>query len=238
VKFLNHLSNGATYPYDNRMTIIVRLLLKLLRPSSLRLPRLTFVLLVGATSGASAYLTVNETAEILPQNSYRLGVAPQLLLSSGGGLNVGVFADTGVFQDADARIAFGAGTTDFWTMATLKWSPIPDVGRQPAMGIRTGLGYARDESKDYTQIQLAPIFSKTASTRWGKMVPYASIPITWIKYSSTSEVASQFTLGSEWYLYEDKPFGAELNLNMNNSVSSLSVYFSFPFDSSTGYLRK
>lgn len=31
-----------------------------------------------------AFLTLNETAEILPENYYRLGVAPQLIVSDGG----------------------------------------------------------------------------------------------------------------------------------------------------------
>ncbi len=188
-------------------------------------------------SSSFAYLTVNETAEIMPENFYKVGVAPQLIISDGGGFNLGVFADMHLFDDTDGRITLGGGKTDFWTQASLKWVPFPDVDKQPAMGLRGAVGYARDEDFNFVSLQVTPIISKKADTRYGNMIPYAALPITYISTKDTSYTATQFTLGAEWFPQVDRHIGAELNLNMNKSVSSISVYFGFPFEGSTGYIK-
>lgn len=184
-----------------------------------------------------AFLTVNETAEILPENYYRLGVAPQLIVSDGGGFNAGFFADTHLDDDLDARITAGGGETDFWTQASVKWVPFPDVEKQPAMGARAGVIFVRDEDHNYTGIQLTPIFSKKADTRYGNMIPYAALPITWLSGKQKTYTATQFTVGAEWFPEEDKHIGAEFNLNLDKALSSVSVYFSFPFEAYTGYKK-
>ncbi len=184
-----------------------------------------------------AFLTLNETAEILPENYYRLGVAPQLLVSDGGGFNAAFYADAHIEDDLDGRITVGGGETDFWTQASVKWVPFPDVDKQPAMGGRAALIFARDEDHNYTGVQIAPIFSKKADTSYGNMIPYAALPITWFTGKHKTYTAAQFTVGAEWFPVEDKHVGAEFNLNLDNSLSSVSVYFSFPFEGSTGYKK-
>lgn len=200
------------------------------------------VLLIFATafllsSLSHAFLTVNETAEILPDNYYKIGITPQAILSSGGGFNVGAFVDAHLDDDLDGRLTAGGGETDFWTQASIKWVPFPDVDRQPAMGARAAVIYARDESVNLTGVQIAPLFSKKADTRYGNMIPYVSLPITFFNAESGSYTASQFTVGAEWFPELDKHFGTEFNLNLKNSYSSFSVYFSFPFEQSIGYKK-
>lgn len=214
------MSKRSIYPYDGFMKKI--------------LSALTILISLQSYS----HLTVLETAEILPENYYVLGVAPQLRLSDGGGFDLGVFADMHAFQDTDARITVGGGETDFWTMASLKWVPFPDVDRQPAMGLKAGLGYVRDSGINITEFQITPIISKRAHTQYGQMIPYLAIPITHQVYKDSSYTASQLTVGAEWFPREDRHIGAELNLELKNSTSSVAVYFSFPFESSTGYIRK
>lgn len=182
-------------------------------------------------------MTVNETAELLPENYYKLGLAPQLIISDGGGFNMGAFADVHVTQDIDGRISLGGGETDFWTQVSAKWVPFPDVDKQPAMGARAAIIYSRDESLNAVGFQIAPIISKKADTQYGNMIPYVSLPVTWFSTKQKSYVTSQFTLGAEWFPLEDKHIGAEFNLNLDNTFSSFSVYFSFPFEGSTGYKR-
>ena len=99
-----------------------------------------------------AFLTVNETAEILPDNFFKIGVAPQAILSSGGGFNIGAFVDAHLDDDVDGRITAGGGETDFFTQASIKWVPFPDVDRQPAMGARAAIIYAREENKSGNNI--------------------------------------------------------------------------------------
>ncbi len=213
----------------------------------IKLLKIVQVLLIFATAFllstiSHAFLTVNETAEILPDNYFKIGIAPQAILSSGGGFNLGAFVDAHLDDDLDGRITAGGGDTDFWTQASVKWVPFPDVDRQPAMGARAAIIYARKENslnqnENVTGVQIAPIFSKKADTRYGNMIPYVAVPITFFNAKSGSYNASQFTVGAEWYPELDKHFGTEFNLNLKNSYSSFSVYFSFPFEQSTGYKK-
>lgn len=184
-----------------------------------------------------AFLTLHETAEIMPDNYYKIGLAPQLLMSDGGGFNLGFHVDTHLDRDLDGRITFGGGETDFWTQASVKWVPFPDVDKQPAMGGRAAIIYARDSEKNFLGFQLTPIFSKKADTRYGDMIPYVGLPITWFSTKDKSYTSTQFTIGAEWFNMNDKQIGTEFNLNLNNSYTSLSVYFNFPFESSTGYKK-
>ncbi len=183
------------------------------------------------------FLTLNETAELLPENYYKLGVAPQLLISDGGGLNVGAYVDTFLAEDMNGRITIGGGTTDFWTQASVKWVPFPDIDQQPAMGGRAAVIYARDEDLSLLGFQISPLFSKKADTQYGNMIPYAGLPITFFNTKDKSYVATQFTVGAEWFPEDDKHIGAEFNLNLSNSISSVSVYFGFPFEGQTGYKK-
>lgn len=187
---------------------------------------------------SQAYLSLNETAELLPEGLFKLGVAPQLKLSDGTGLNVGAYFDTYLAPEINGRVEIGGGKTDFWAGASAKWVPFPDVDRQPAIGGRLGLIYARDESVNFYNVQFSPIISKLAETTYGKMIPYVGLPITWISTKDNSEVATQFAVGAEWFSNHDMHVGAELDLNLSKSFSSLSAFVSFPFDQSVGYKRK
>lgn len=196
----------------------------------------TSTLLFSALS--HAYLAVNETAEILPVNYYKLGVAPQLKLSNGSGMNVGFFADLHLFDDTDGRITIGGGDTDFFTQASVKWVPFPDVDRQPAMGGRAAIIYARDSGENFTSFQITPIVSKKTETRYGDMIPYVAIPVTFTSTKPKNFTSTQFAVGAEWFPKPEMHVGGELNLNMNDSFSSLSVYVAFPFEASTGYKKR
>lgn len=185
-----------------------------------------------------AYLAINETAELMPEGYYKIGVAPQLMLSDGGGINVGAFVDGYIADDINGRIQIGAGKTpDFWTSASIKWVPYPDVDRQPAMGLRGALIYARDESVDFYSFQVTPIISKMADTRYGKMIPYVGLPITLINTKSNSTTATQFAVGAEWFSNETMHIGGEFDLNLNKSFTAVSVFISFPFDQSVGFKK-
>ena len=65
---------------------------------------LKFIFLVITTFSINAwsYLTLNETAEILPENYYVIGIAPQVILSEGE-FNLGAFVDMHLFDDIDGR---------------------------------------------------------------------------------------------------------------------------------------
>lgn len=187
---------------------------------------------------AQAYLTVGETAELLPPNYYLIGLEPQAVISEGGGFNLGAYFDSHVMQDVNGRIKIGAGSNDFWVEGTLKWVPIPDVESQPAIGFRGGISYSRDEKLNYINVQVTPIVSKKTNTIYGDMIPFVALPITWVKPSTgDSYIASQFAIGAEWYSDEFAHIGAEVDVNLSKSISSVSAFVSFPFDGTTGYKK-
>lgn len=186
---------------------------------------------------SQAYLSLKETAELVPDGIFKLGVAPQLKLTDGSGLNIGAYFDMSVADDLNGRIEIGGGETDFWTAASMKWVPFPDVGRQPAIGGKLALIYARDEKVNFYNVQISPIISKLADTTYGKMIPYVGLPITFVSTKDDSFVATQFAVGAEWFSNRDMHVGAELDLNLNKSFSSMTVFISFPFDQSVGYKK-
>jgi len=185
----------------------------------------------------ASYLSLNETAEVLPEGYFKLGIAPQLKLTDGAGLNMGVYFDTYVADDITGRVTIGGGKTDFWTAASAKWVPFPDVDKQPALGLRGAVMYARDENTDYYNLQISPLVSKLADTRYGKMIPYVGLPVTFINTKDHSETATQFAVGAEWFSRQDMHVGAEFDLNLSHAFSSISVFLSFPFDQAVGYKR-
>lgn len=189
------------------------------------------------TSTSFGYLSLNESAEILPENYFNLGFSPQTFLSEGGGFDASVFADAHLYDNTDGRISIGGGKIDFWTQASVKWVPFPDVDNQPAMGIRSAIGYARDGTQSSVQLQIAPIISKKSLTSMHDMLPYIGFPITYVMEKENNYVASQISLGAIWYPWNVAQIGAEFNLNLKNSISSASVYMNFPFESGTGYKK-
>ncbi len=184
-----------------------------------------------------AYLALHESAEILPENYFNLGVAPQTYLSDGGGFDVSVFADAHLWENTDGRITIGGGNVDFWTQASIKWVPFPDVDNQPAMGLRGAVAYARNYDENFYHIQVTPMLSKKSTTTIYDMLPYVGLPITYISETGNNYVASQVALGALWFPWANAQIGAEFDLNLKNSVSSASVFFMFPFESGTGYKK-
>lgn len=186
------------------------------------------------TQTSFAYLSVSETAELLKPSDYRAGFIPQLLLTNGGGSNVSAFFDMPIADEINSRFIVGSGETDFWMSASAKWVPYPDYEKQPAMGIRGSFIYARERSDTFYNFQITPIISKIVYTNWGKMNPYIGLPITFVTGSNSSTLM-QFAVGSEWIERKDFQAGAELDFNLSNTTTALTLHFNFPFDGNIGF---
>lgn len=187
-----------------------------------------------------AYLSVSETSEVLKKDHYRLGVIPQVLLTSSGGTNIGAFLDLPIDNDINSRFIIGSGNTSFWTSASVKWVPYPDYEKQPAMGIRGALIYARDTSEDFYNLQLTPIISKIIDSEWGQMIPYVGLPITVIHNNSSATTVIQFAAGTEWSERQDFQVGAEFDLNLSDTTlasNALTFHINFPFDGNIGFRK-
>jgi hypothetical protein len=195
------------------------------------------LILLCSVKASAAFLTLSESAELISEGHYRLGVAPQLRLSDGNGFNAGFYADGFISDDMNWRGLIGGGTTDFFMQGSVKWVPVPDYDKQPALGGRLMVFYSRDLDLDFTGLQFTPIISKQVQSQYGLMTPYAGLPISVIGNSKKTVTALQLSVGTELNLEKNRQVGAEFNLNLNDSVTSLVVFFAFPFDSSTGYKK-
>lgn len=195
-----------------------------------------FVLVLFLSSNAHAYLSIAESAEVLPVGKYSLGVEPQFLTNKGGGTNLNVFLNGSLNESTSARVTIGAGAIDFNAFASVKWVPFPDVDNQPAMGIRAGAGLARDGDENLLQLQVAPLISKKYETEYGLTVPYVAVPVAFLNTKEENYVASNIAFGSE-YTHPEVigTFGAEVGLDLNKSYSYISIFATFPFDSATGF---
>lgn len=184
-----------------------------------------------------AYLSIAESGELPPQGKFQFGIEPQLLTNHGGGANVNVFVDTAFNDATSARFTMGAGSVDFNAFASVKWMPFPDVDQQPAMGLRLGAGLARDESENLLHFQVAPLVSKKFNTEYGLAVPYLAVPFTFLNTKNENTTVSHLAVGSEFHHPDlnQMTLGAELGIELNKTYSYISIFATFPFDSSKGF---
>lgn len=184
-----------------------------------------------------AYMSLNETGELLRDGDFRVGLLPQFQLSDGGGTNAGAFLDIYNSQSVNSRFALGGGDVDFWAQASTKWIPFPDYQRQPAMGLRGAFIYARDSDRNFYNFQITPMISKITDSEFGKMIPYVGLPITLMYSDNRSRTGLQFAVGNEWVVSSAFQLGAELDLNLSNTTTAVSVHLNFPFDGQAGYRK-
>ena len=203
-----------------------------------------FLILLGlifmAASAHAGYLAVGESGELVPENTYRAGVAPEFIFNEGGGTNIDALLDYGYNDSTSFRVQAGAGKVDFHMGAGVKYVPFPDVDNQPAIGVKGSVWYARYQDDNIFTVQVAPLVSRKVQTEQGQFVPYAAIPINFNSGSHHNDTGSQFALGSDWQ-NPDWPnvfFNADLALNMSHSFSALTLSASFPFDAEKGFKRR
>lgn len=184
------------------------------------------------SASAQSFMTIAETGEMVSGGQYQLGAAPQILLNQGGGANVSIFGDYLLNQSTSVRAHLGAGTQDFFTGASIKFVPFPDIGNQPAMGIRAGAFLLRDEDESSLALQVAPLVSRKVPSDYGFFTPYGALPLTFINKRAKNVNGVQFTLGSEYTQEESSPlkFGGEVAISLKDSSSYILGYVTWSFD--------
>lgn len=191
----------------------------------------TFIIHLGPT--IFAFQDINESAEILTTEKYQFGVTPQL---AGGG-NVGFFLDAPINENTSSRFLISTGDIDFNFFASAKYVPFPDFEKQPAMGIRGGVGFARENRSNIPYIEIAPLISKKTSTQWGPMTPYVAVPLHYNITKDDNYFSSSMAIGVEVYSdqFQGMHFGGEIGLSLSNTESYLSAFVTFPFDAKKGF---
>ncbi|MFN8943519.1 MAG: hypothetical protein ACK5WZ_02740 [Pseudobdellovibrionaceae bacterium] len=189
----------------------------------------SILFVVSFSSFSQAYLSLAETADIPSQDQLIFGAYPQIFLNRGGGANVGGFADIALAESFSVRGHFEVGKIDTVLGASVKFTPFPDIDRQPAIGFRGGFTYARDSDENFISTHIAVLLSKKVPTDQGTFNPYVGIPLTFTSMKDGSESGTQFIVGSEYFDQESSPirFGGEIGISLKDSYSYILGYITY-----------
>ncbi len=194
---------------------------------------------------AQAYYSVLDTGEILQPGHYDMSLEGEFVTNNGRGANLVGRFDAPLSEETQVRAMVGFGTTDFHFGALFKWIPVPDLKRQPAIGLIAGGIFARitddRSSNTYLTFRLAPLISKTIAISGGELTPFASLPLGIRTGASRVDGPVQFAVGTEYKTnhLENFKFRGELGFDLNNkSYSYVSLNAILLFDEEHGIVFK
>ena len=193
---------------------------------------ISFLLLILIPQSGFAYYTFQDTGDLLAPGEYAPGVELQFRTTNGSGNNIIGRWDGGWKDDLNWRGFVGLGKVDFQAGGLVKWVPIPDHDKQPAIGISFGGLIATYESDTELAARFNPFVSKTIEVDFGQLTPYTALPIGFRTYDDESNSTVQWTLGSR-FIHPDMPgshFFAEIGLDLDDAFTYLSVGATFPLN--------
>lgn len=202
-----------------------------------------FVLLIFACLGlslpASAYFSTADTADLVASQRYKLGIAPQFIVTERDGANIVARADTGISDDSSIRALFGFGSVDIQVGGFYKWAPVPDIEGQPAMALMGGVLFASDSGGGELSLRLHPIISKKFPTASVLFNPYFSLPIGLTAVDGDTLFPIQAAIGLEFRVEDLKTvqFLAETGINLNDSFSYITIGASILLDDSGSWVN-
>ncbi|MES3038915.1 MAG: hypothetical protein V4736_13480 [Bdellovibrionota bacterium] len=199
------------------------------------LPTLLFL-----SSTTHAYLAIGESGEVVPLGNFQFNAQPQFFTNEGSSANILVSVDTPWTSSASSRFTVGGGKMNPTLGASIKWIPFPDVDRQPAIGGKAQVWYARYENGNILTFQLAPLISRKMDTDVGLFIPYFAVPFNFTNTKDRNYANQQFVLGTEWKVpdYPQMTLGGEVALNLKDSFSFFLFTFSYQIDASNGLQLK
>lgn len=200
---------------------------------------LPLLILVSTSCVQASYLSIGESGEILPADkNYQVGLSPQLITNNDTGANIGTFLDAAWTDSLSSRFTLGVGVVDFYSGASLKYIPFPDVAQQPAIGIKASFWYAREGTENITTAHLAPMISKKFQSQdYGLFIPYTALGISLYELDGDSKTGTQFFIGTDWKApaLPDYNMSAEFAMDLEDSVSHISFFIALPFSEKSGF---
>ncbi len=124
---------------------------------------------------AHALFSFIDTGDLVDPGVYTMGANFQNAGGEVDGGNLSVHMDTRSSDATQVRLNLGAGATDFFAGLQAKWVPIPDVDRQPAIGLQLGGLYANDGGDGDLNFLVRPFVSKALLFDGGEFSPYLAI---------------------------------------------------------------
>ncbi len=192
-----------------------------------------------------AYYTHHDTGEVLKSSQYKLGLGTQFITDPKyySSTHFNGYLDSGLSEEANVRVALGAGSKFFNVGAFYKWVPYPDYGKQPAIGVRGGVIYARHSddnvSDSNTEISLRanPFISKMFKTVYGDINAYSALHLGIRGYNDKTTIPAQLSFGGEikTNFYNATMFTGEIGVNMAKAFTYISVGIVFFVDDNKDY---
>lgn len=147
------------------------------------------------------------------------------------GVNANVRGTYGINDELQADMEIGSGNFDVMLGAFLKWVPIPDFEKQPALGVRAGFSYINTDKYSQTSVSAMPFVSKGIDSVNGRFVPYFGLPFAVNSNKNSTYFSSRIAVGAEWTHPEYKQFHgvAELGLELSKSFGSFNIGASYDF---------
>lgn len=187
----------------------------------------TSFLFVFANHG-HAYMSLMTTGDILQKNQVQgLGY-----LEFWKGTNMNARASMGLTEDLQGDLEVSSGDIDFMASAMLKWVPIPDYEKQPALGIRGGLTYINTDSYTQTSLIATPFASKAFQSPHGKFSPFAGVPLALNSNSDDTFLTARLIMGLDWTPQENPNLHVlgEIGIKISNrSFGSVNIGAAYDF---------
>ncbi len=147
------------------------------------------------------------------------------------GMNINARGVYGINDEMQADLEIGMGELNIMLGAFLKWVPIPDYDKQPAIGVRAGLSYIDHDLYSQTSISAMPFVSKGYNAEYGRFVPYVGFPLAINSNKIDTYFSSRIVFGTEWTHPEEKQIHvvAELGFELSKSFNSFNIGASYDF---------
>lgn len=174
---------------------------------------------------SKAYYSVMDTGEIIPEGRYKLGLESQFITDDDSGINLVGRFDHWVSEELNFQGLLGFGEVDLHAGGFVKWIPFPDFDEQPAIGLKAGMLYAREDGVNELSFRLYPLISKTFTSNIGEWTPYASLPIGFRTIDGETDVPVQLAFGSQWKTdhFENLQFVGEVGLDVSDAYTYISI---------------
>ncbi len=193
---------------------------------------LLMAVLLSISVRALGTLSIGESGDVIAPGTYQLGLEPTFSANPGDGFNVGLFGDFGINDSLSTRVGFGSGGLDFFTSASLKWVPFPDLDTQPAIGGKASLIYMNDKDFSLTILRVAPLISKRYTIEPGTILPYVALPVLLNVAKDKTYVGTSLAAGTEFIHREldDFKFFAEVSVDLHDGMGYFSLGGIMGFD--------
>lgn len=171
------------------------------------------------------------TAEGTKAETYELVLSPVYVMSpSGAYLSSELRYQTN--EDFAVGFGFGAGEIGFNFGVNGTWHILPDLDRQPAVGVMGGLYFNRIKPDNHFVFKIAPVVSKTVKVDFGAITPYAGLHISpsFRLNTPSNELSLKTSLGCAFLVeaLQGSRLWTEVDLGVANSVHELVVGITYP----------